>query len=525
MHIVKSNGEIIVGSDLSLNPNQYKNYLEKALNRNGWLSKETAHGNSGYIKYTLSHNNGESKIIHIYLKCVVHRGKGRDIDEKAAQMSANMDTRGLQAIGTTGESTYTFGIYRDPLTSGNPDNTDDEYVICAWHADEWGENHGIKAFNYFIRTKLISEGFKEGFARKEAKGGTVVAFRPEFIHYYLTNKDTLHPSTQGKVTISIPARNKIFYGAPGTGKSYYLNYLAKSNFNEDKTKRITFHPSYSYQQFVGSYKPNPIYKTLLHEKEVVYESNKKNIHSDQLEPLIDYAFVPGPFMEILVEALKPENKDDNYLLIIEEINRANVASVFGDVFQLLDRKSDGSSTYEIGFNTDIKNYLKSKNIAEEMISIPKNLHIWATMNNADQGVMPLDTAFKRRWTFRYVGINEFEDDISGVSIWLADKCFAWNEFRHELNNKLKEHVHEDKLIGPFFMNSNELNNSETVKSKLVLYLREDVLRHNPSVLFGNLKTFSDIAELFQDDPKKVFKTLDWENITEVTYQDESVEES
>ena len=96
------------------------------------------------------------------------------------------------------------------------------------------------------------------------------------------------------------------------------------------------------------------------------------------------------------------------------------------------------------------------------------------------------------------------------------RCYDWNEFRHELNDKLKAHVHEDKLIGPFFMNRQELKNPDIVLSKLVLYLREDVLRHNPSLLFGTLKTFSDISEEFKVDHKKVFKALDWNNrITDI----------
>jgi hypothetical protein len=309
----------------------------------------------------------------------------------------------------------------------------------------------------------------------------------------------------------LSARNQIFYGAPGTGKSYYLNELAEDKFDEDNTKRVTFHPSYSYQQFVGSYKPSPIYKTINKDPEGLYKIIKPDKEDDQFEPLIDYTFVPGPFMEMLVEALKAENNEKNYLLIIEEINRANVASVFGDVFQLLDRGSKGESTYAVTFNTDIKNHLESKGITDKMIRIPKNLHIWATMNNADQGVMPLDTAFKRRWSFKYISIDEFEDAMEGETIRLVDKCYDWNEFRHELNGKLKAHVHEDKLIGPFFMNRQELKDPDIVLSKLVLYLREDVLRHNPSLLFGTLKTFSDISEEFKVDHKKVFKALDWNN--------------
>jgi predicted transport protein len=316
-------------------------------------------------------------------------------------------------------------------------------------------------------------------------------------------------------------RNKIYYGAPGTGKSFKLRdtVLNELHFPESNIKRVTFHPSYSYQQFVGSYKPTPIYKAIDDSVFGLYESNKVNqlTSPHNKEPLIDYSFVPGPFLELLITALLAEknNSKCNFMLIIEEINRANVASVFGDVFQLLDRNDDGSSEYHITFNTDIRNYLISKGIDEEEIKLPSNFFIWATMNNADQGVMPLDSAFKRRWAFEYIGINDAEEELKGRPIKFQNKCLEWNSFRKKINSTLKGKVNEDKLLGPFFMNKAELLSSESVKSKLLLYLREDVLRHNPEYLFlKDLETFSEISAAYDEKPlREIFANFDWGSIT------------
>ena len=237
-------------------------------------------------------------------------------------------------------------------------------------------------------------------------------------------------------------RNKIYFGAPGTGKSYSLNKqkdILLLDYNDKNYERVTFHPDYTYANFVGTYKPVPIGDT------------------------ISYEYVPGPFMRILVKALK--NPSEPFLLIIEEINRANVAGVFGDVFQLLDRDmNSNSSEYPINASEDMRNYLKKElkciNHSQkellvndyEKIKIPQNMFIWATMNSADQGVFPMDTAFKRRWDFKYIKINDGENKIKNLIFNLNGKKFSWNKLRKCINNELivSYGVNEDKLIGPFF---------------------------------------------------------------------------
>ena len=156
--------------------------------------------------------------------------------------------------------------------------------------------------------------------------------------------------------------------------------LNRKNTNTETYERVTFHPNYSYAQFVGTYKP-------------IMKNN-----SDKTE--IEYEFVPGPFLRTFIRACKMKV---NCLLLIEEINRANVAAVFGDIFQLLDRDENGESEYPITTSEDLRKFLAKpenlggKPVDYETISLPSNMYIWATMNSADQGVFPMDTAFKRRW--------------------------------------------------------------------------------------------------------------------------------
>ena len=307
---------------------------------------------------------------------------------------------------------------------------------------------------------------------------------------------------------SIP-RNKIIYGAPGTGKSYELREQAnKIGFNEDNIIRVTFHPNYSYQQFVGSYKPSPIYKNVLNEEIVFYGSDKTTeLESYQMkEPLIDYTFIPGPFLNLLVKSFR--NKGQNYLLIIEEINRAPVSSVFGDVFQLLDRDKNGVSEYSISFNEEAKSFLRANGILQTEIKIPNNFFIWATMNSADQGVMPLDAAFKRRWAFEYLPLDKKQQIVADRNITFQGETYDWNAFRTKINDRLKSiGVAEDKLIGPFFMSQNELSDQNAIKNKLLLYLRDDVVRYNPESLF-NKKTYSDIIAKY-DNHEQVFVGLEF----------------
>ena len=183
-------------------------------------------------------------------------------------------------------------------------------------------------------------------------------------------------------------------------------------------------------------------------------------------------------MKQLVKAFKNPNK--NYLLLIEEINRANVAAVFGDVFQLLDRDETGESEYFIATSKELQEYLikefKDVELSEEVsnklekdfsrLYLPSNLYIWATMNSADQGVMLMDTAFRRRWEFKYLGINDAADankeDFANYIFKInSTETVKWDEFRRELNKKLSSlNIPEDKLIGPYFISKSILEGTD-----------------------------------------------------------------
>lgn len=298
-------------------------------------------------------------------------------------------------------------------------------------------------------------------------------------------------------------RNRIVFGAPGTGKSYQLKTDCEKELNGTvgDYERVTFHPDYSYSKFVGTYKP-------------VTDSNGT----------IKYTFVPGPFMRLYVQAIKSgwTETPQPFLLIIEEINRANVAAVFGDIFQLLDRDDDGVSEYDIHASEDVKNYLAGALDGRpedyQKIKIPDNMFIWATMNSADQGVFPMDTAFKRRWNFEYLGINKNEEKISGIGkIELAgsDEPVEWNILRRAINEKMSSdqfNINEDKLMGPFFLSKKIIASDEdgmiidtdkfvaAFKSKVIMYLYEDAVKQGKHRFFDGCDNskYSSVCDAFDE---------------------------
>lgn len=305
------------------------------------------------------------------------------------------------------------------------------------------------------------------------------------INYFKICLESLDTSSTNNPVAEIQApqidkpRNLIVFGAPGTGKSYFLNDQIK---DFKKIERVTFYPSYSYSQFVGCYKP---------------VMNGENI---------SYSFVPGPFLRTYVDAVN--NPSKNYLLIIEEINRADAASVLGDVFQLLDRDKDGNSIYSISASEDIKKYLEEEKIRSEpdKLSIPSNMYIWATMNSADQGVFPMDTAFKRRWDFLYF-------DLDGKPIEDNANCPVkkdnWEDIRKAINNWLCEKkINEDKHLGKYFLdagvNVEEKDFRDAFKNKVLMYLYEDAARAFRSELFEN-NSFSAILRDFNTIGTGIFK--------------------
>lgn len=308
---------------------------------------------------------------------------------------------------------------------------------------------------------------------------------------------------------------RILVGAPGTGKSYRLYAESEggeggtANFRSENIERITFHSNYTYQQFVGTYKPWPVEQ-----------------QDPALASAITYEYVPGPLLRLLVRAIRDFRANgansSNYLLIIEEINRAHAASVFGDIFQLLDRDAAGRSEYGISCSAEMRNYLKASGLEDvDKLFLPPNFYIWATMNNADQGVHPMDTAFKRRWSFEYLDIDENEAEIADIDVTVRGYgACKWNDFRKQLNNRLIElNVKEDKLIGPFFIPKSDLQDTpqaagqesrfqRAFKYKLLMYLADDVFKHNKRELFGDFRTNSQIMAAYDGGMYPIFTGLD-----------------
>ena len=400
------------------------------------------------------------------------------------------------------------------------------------------------------------------------------------------------------------SRNRIIFGAPGTGKSFQINKERKELLGKDNEadyERVTFHPDYSYANFVGTYKPvmvrNPLQSTedenvdyvvsVLNDKkknaqekyDLLFEAFKGDsltrlpillgvytdemfktrkadgseaandnsvernhgrairkyvspLTSDEINGDIAYEYVPGPFMRVYVDALKNARSGNPrpFLLIIEEINRANVAAVFGDVFQLLDRDDNNVSEYPVQASEDIKKYL-----AKELggapddyarIRIPDNMFIWATMNSADQGVFPMDTAFKRRWDFTYIGIDDSDKDIRGKYVTIGTKVkqrIEWNQLRKAINDFLaNEKINEDKQLGPYFIarkivvpadGGTEIDSEkfcDAFKHKVLMYLFDDAAKQKRSKLFEESakgqSRYSKICEAFDEQGIGIFNT-------------------
>ncbi len=272
---------------------------------------------------------------------------------------------------------------------------------------------------------------------------------------------------------------QIFYGAPGTGKSNTIRRVV------DEQKKIsfrtTFHPDSDYSTFVGAYKPTMKESTIT--KDGVTTKEEKII----------YTFCPQAFTNAYVEAWI--KKEDVYL-IIEEINRGNCAQIFGDLFQLLDRKN-GESEYPVEADADLQSYLQKElanttrtDIPEDVksgkkLKLPSNLYIWATMNTSDQSLFPIDSAFKRRWEWKYIKIKEGRDENGNKLNWKVDiklddtgEQLSWWAFIKKINEIIASMTSSaDKQLGYFFCCAKDgVIDEETFVSKVIFYLWNDVFK-------------------------------------------------
>ncbi|MDA8595224.1 AAA family ATPase [Flavobacteriaceae bacterium] len=291
--------------------------------------------------------------------------------------------------------------------------------------------------------------------------------------------------------------NKIYYGAPGTGKSHKVNDLLQGK--EERTERVTFHPEYDYASFIGGFKPIT---------EVDADSGKEEIK---------YKFVPQTFTNIYVDAWN--NKDNEYYLVIEEINRGNCAEIFGDIFQLLDRNPD----YNITPSNELKQHLVKKltsvdgikGIENGKMKLPSNLNILATMNTSDQSLFPMDSAFKRRWDWEYIPINyekSEENPSSNYQVVVSDSIsFSWLEFIEKVNTIIKENPNlgMDKCIGNYFIKAKDnIITLEVFINKAIFYLWNDVFKDEDNHIFEEGTFYEDFFPISTKGKEKVLKTLE-----------------
>ena len=293
---------------------------------------------------------------------------------------------------------------------------------------------------------------------------------------------------------------QIYYGAPGTGKSKAIKDLT---FGEDVI-RTTFHPDSDYASFVGTYKPITEEVDLrdCYGKKVIDDDTKEVVKEER----IAYKFIPQAFLEAYVEAWKKLGSSKKQYLIIEEINRGNCAQIFGDLFQLLDRNEYGFSDYPIVADKDMQKYLEKEfagweitnkdeinqlygeaNMVNlimkgERLVLPSNLYIWATMNTSDQSLFPIDSAFKRRWDWKYVPIREGRDKETNAPLnWYintGDKQYKWWSFISKVNELIGSLTNsEDKKLGYFFCKAKDGEiDADLFVSKVIFYLWNDVFK-------------------------------------------------
>lgn len=322
---------------------------------------------------------------------------------------------------------------------------------------------------------------------------------------------------------------QIYYGAPGTGKSKTIKDLT---FGESVI-RTTFHPDSDYASFVGTYKPITEEVDLrdCYGKKVIDDDTKEVVKEER----IAYKFIPQAFLEAYVKAWKKlgskksGKSDKSYnrihpalldtpeiftknkaskkqYLIIEEINRGNCAQIFGDLFQLLDRNEYGFSDYPIVADKDMQKYLEKEfagweitnkdeinqlygeaNMVNlimkgERLVLPSNLYIWATMNTSDQSLFPIDSAFKRRWDWKYVPISEGRDKETNAPLnWYintGDKQYKWWSFISKVNELIGSLTNsEDKKLGYFFCKAKDGEiDADLFVSKVIFYLWNDVFK-------------------------------------------------
>lgn len=274
----------------------------------------------------------------------------------------------------------------------------------------------------------------------------------------------------------------IYYGVPGSGKSHKIDEETE-NLPDDQKMRVVYHPEYTNADFIGQILP-------------VMEGNG-----------VRYAFKSGAFTKILIEALKNPSKP--YYLIIEEINRGNAAAIFGEIFQLLDRGSDGWSSYCIMndyINYEIRKSAPELNWTENTgIRLPPNLSLLATMNTSDQNVFTLDNAFQRRWDMQLVPNECSDTNQMEATITVANQKITWKDFQQTINSVIGEKANEgglssmeDKRLGCWFVKAeNKEIKADLFSNKVLKYLWDDAFKfYHQDIFDSEIRNFEELQKKF-----------------------------
>lgn len=365
---------------------------------------------------------------------------------------------------------------------------------------------GVEKYDIYscVHTKELQDMIDLLYANEEfkaynTKGGNQYSNALETYLKFLHAKEIFAEETKPKYS-PILSLQQIYYGAPGTGKSKVIKDLT---FGESVI-RTTFHPDSDYASFVGTYKPitEEVVLRDCYGKKVIDDETKEVVKEER----IAYKFIPQAFLEAYVEAWKILGSGKKQYLIIEEINRGNCAQIFGDLFQLLDRNEYGFSDYPIVADKDMQKYLEKEfagweitnkdeinqlygeaNMVNlimkgERLVLPSNLYIWATMNTSDQSLFPIDSAFKRRWEWKYVPIREGRDKETNAPLnWYintGDKQYNWWSFISKVNKLIGSLTNsEDKKLGYFFCKAKDGEiDADLFVSKVIFYLWNDVFK-------------------------------------------------
>ena len=392
----------------------------------------------------------------------------------------------------------------------NYDGADKEFLVnFLWNYEYWGGGKNIKRSNDFTDSPVLNiantinasssliGAIVKGLANQDCLN--LLLESEEWKSFAVSSASSNAPKKTSESKFPL---QQIFYGAPGTGKSHAINELTAGK----DVIRTTFHPDTDYSTFVGAYKPTtkpvPVVTVIGTEAVPVRDKNGKEMTEDK----IVYEYVSQAFLQAYVAAWRKycdvqegEEPVDEFL-VIEEINRGNCAQIFGDLFQLLDRGDKGFSEYPIKADSDMKKLLEKefegleiknkdginalfnggKDIVAEVLAgdvllLPNNLYIWATMNTSDQSLFPIDSAFKRRWDWNYVPIS---DAGKNWMIEVNGAQYDWWKFLEAINDKVYHATYsEDKKLGYFFCKAKDgVISADKFVSKVIFYLWNDVFK-------------------------------------------------